>query len=98
MFDLKKFLAMNYSDQWDEIRKYTDWRPSEESFEELAFRLRDKAKELGDYWYTATANVWDYWFEQNSDNISHVSYEMFWLNNSKPIHWIAAALEARSNQ
>ncbi len=50
MFDLEMFLAMNYSDQWNEIRKYTDWRPSEESIGDLAFRLRDEAVESGYRW------------------------------------------------
>jgi len=55
---------------------------------DLAFRLRDEARGYSwNGWFDATKEVWkiahDYW-----------TCEQFWMVQAKPIHWIAAALEA----
>ena len=76
------------------IIKYKQPRPNQilwESLADLAFRLRDEADRKC-YW-EAAREVWRHCY-QGGIKISDLWTE-WWIENSQPIHWIAAALEAK---
>lgn len=59
---------------------------------ELAFRLRDEATSNLMYWDSAKIEVWQYYCEHEHRDIQ---LELFWVDWSRPIHWIVAAIKAK---
>ncbi len=56
---------------------------------DLAFRLRDEVMNFNKgAWYDATEQVW-------RECHNYREYRNFWVDRSKPIHWIIAALIAK---
>jgi len=59
---------------------------------DLAFRMRDEAVKELMCWDAAKIEVWQYWCKKESREIQ---LELFWIDWSRPIHWIIAALIAQ---
>lgn len=67
-------------------------KPITESLATLAFRLRDEAVKKDSYiWTEACVNV----FRKVCSDWDERSFDVWWQDNSRPIHWIIAALIAK---
>lgn len=96
MFDTKEFLEMSKEDRWVFLRKNVG---KFSSLAYLAFQLRDEAeKKVGLLWSGALHKVFCIAKGNHLDNEipKRIVYEFFAIK-AKPVHWIAAALEALKN-
>ena len=94
MFDLKEFLEMEAEERMYWLEE-NGCMSEYESLADLAFRLRDEAEKL----YTDKKKIHPLYVAMNKvwgelQFSETYGFEPFWLYQSQPIHWIAAALEA----
>ena len=107
MFNLKEFLAMSEEERnkWYFIHGVIKHHPTDEfrieSEADLAFRLRDEVDKrylhnLGDQYgethplYVSMNHVWGM-----LEHATTYGFDAFWLYQAQPVHWIAAALQAK---
>ena len=89
----KKILAvldMSYDEQWEWLEKKYGGGAFH-SFETLAWTLRNKA---GARFYTAMRMMYD---ELTNDS-NPDGFGIWWMLDTKPIHWIIAALLAKESK
>ena len=69
--------------------------PIQESLADLAFRLRDEAVRKSAYdWTSACVEV----FREVCTDWPERNFDVWWQDNSQPIHWILSALMAKEKK
>ena len=110
MFNLKQFLAMSEEEQWDCLnslgyvspkesydyyalgKRYEFQRTTRKILADLAFRLRDEAMEV-----PKTKRFFHDALYEIQKHLNQTEWATAWWGYAiaQPIHWIAAALEAK---
>jgi len=93
--DVLDLLDMTEEEQTVECEKYG--RQFTESLADLAFRMRDEVCDgfgLRYNWNIALKEVWNKSCTQHQ-KACYISANGWWIEKSKPIHWIVAAIKAK---